>query len=65
LLYSTGANGTDDSGSNERLQVVEGRPIDTLGVAPEDVQYKVINTDDISIRVPRPPIKPPQFIPPP
>jgi hypothetical protein len=65
LLYSTGANGTDDSGSNERLQIVEGRPIDTLGVAPEDVQYKVINTDDISIRVPRPPIKPPQFIPPP
>lgn len=65
LLYSLGENGTDDAGSNERLHVLKGRPLDEL----DDIERQNLpssmaaGTDDHSIRVPRPAFKLPQFAP--
>jgi hypothetical protein len=66
LLYNMGVNAADDGGSNDRMQIVEGRPLEGEDDAQTRTkQIKIINTDDISIRVPRPPLKLPKLNPPP
>jgi hypothetical protein len=59
LLYSVGRNGIDDGGSNERMRVFEGRRIDdTESTTAESAAAKIpSNSDDVSIRVPRPPLE--------
>jgi hypothetical protein len=56
LLYSIGENGVDDGGSNERLRVHKGRPLEELSEAERTnlLSPNTSSTDDISIRVPRP-----------
>jgi hypothetical protein len=62
LLYSMGENGTDDGGSNDRMQVVEGRSLDARGDSQSHrLQMQIIDADDIPIRVPHPPFKLPNF----
>ena len=60
LLYSPGPNGGDDGGSNIDRHIVAGQEIDGL---PEDEYEKLCEqlsadagADDVSIRVPRPPL---------
>ncbi|MCI0492137.1 MAG: hypothetical protein L0Z07_04280, partial [Planctomycetes bacterium] len=57
LLYSAGENGTDDGGSHEQWEILEGRSLNDLDDAEaEKLRPKIpAGTDDISIRVPRPP----------
>ena len=56
----------NDGGSNDRMQIVQGRPIKTQDeAAAQSLQTKIINTDDMSIRVPRPAFELPKFSPPP
>jgi hypothetical protein len=61
LLYSAGANLSDDQGSNERYTIFEGIRLDTLeesaAVPPRDKIPQ--SSDDISIRIPRGPLKAP------
>jgi hypothetical protein len=56
LLYSAGANGVDDGGSNERFGVLKGISLDELGEAELNNQQSKIpaGADDFSLRVPRP-----------
>lgn len=56
LLYSFGANGFDDSGSHEMMQVLQGREIpDDDEAAAEKLRKKIPSgADDLSIRVPVP-----------
>lgn len=59
LLYSIGANGQDDHGSSERLQKFEGVDAkDDNSGAPSQPSAAQIpsNSDDLSIRVPAPPL---------
>jgi hypothetical protein len=56
ILYSIGANGQDDRGSNQDIHVLEGTSIDDYPVdeLPDRIGEIPIGADDISIRVPRP-----------
>ncbi len=65
LLYSAGDNGQDDGGSNQRLNIFEGRPFDELDdTNTETARPKTPpNADDISIRVPRLSLKLPKSPP--
>ncbi len=66
LLYSPGGNGQDDGGSNGQMRVFEGRSLDddNNSSAAQPPQPAIpTGADDISIRVPRPPLKPPQTAP--
>jgi hypothetical protein len=56
LLYSAGANGVDDGGSNERYGVLKGTRLEELGEAELNNQQSQIpaGADDFSIRMPRP-----------
>jgi hypothetical protein len=56
LLYSVGANGIDDGGSNQQLRVLQGQPLDGFDEARSDALEQQIpkDADDISILVPRP-----------
>jgi len=65
LLYSAGENGADDGGSNERLRIHTGQPLDSLDQAEaEKLQSKIpTGADDISIRLPREPLKLPTVAP--
>jgi hypothetical protein len=56
LLYSVGANGKDDGGSFESMNVVEGHSLDDLDEKEADRLAPDLPTgsDDPSIRVPRP-----------
>jgi type II secretory pathway pseudopilin PulG len=67
VLYSPGENGTDDGGSHEQWKVLEGRRLeDRDDTEAQNLQSKIpAGADDISIRVPRPPLKPPKLIQPP
>jgi hypothetical protein len=59
LLYSTGENGADDGGSNAQRNVFEGyeyAPDDQSNSPPKPIPA---GADDISIRVPRLPLKMP------
>jgi hypothetical protein len=58
LLYSAGENGTDDGGSHEQWEILEGRSLNDLDDAEaEKLRPKIpSDADDISIRVPRPPL---------
>ena len=63
LLYSTGDNGQDNHGSNELMEIFEGQSCDDIDTSnsnqPATSQIPA-GADDISIRVPRPKLKPPQ-----
>ena len=61
LLFSVGANGNDDGGSNENEQVVEGQPTSDLDISEGDKLREKIpkGADDWSIRMPQPPFKVP------
>jgi type II secretory pathway pseudopilin PulG len=67
VLYSPGENGTDDGGSHEQWKVLEGRRLeDRDDTEAQNLQSTIpAGADDISIRVPRPPLKPPKLIQPP
>jgi hypothetical protein len=56
LLYSVGANGVDDGGSNQSYRVLQGQSLDDFDEAKADDLYDQIPTsaDDISILMPRP-----------
>lgn len=58
LLYSAGENGNDDGGSNEQLGIVEGLAQNEGGEPHTQIQLenKLKGTDDICVRVPRPPL---------
>jgi hypothetical protein len=58
ILYSTGSNGEDDGGSNEFLEMFEGRYLYDLVKSTTTKAVIGTGADDISIRVPRPPLKP-------
>jgi hypothetical protein len=62
LLYSAGANGADDNGSNNVMRILKGRPVDELNseASPEDTTVPP-GADDMSIRVPRPAFKLPEL----
>jgi hypothetical protein len=59
LLYSVGRDGTDDGGSNARTRTFEGRRVDELdeAAAANAAAKMPVNSDDISVRVPRPPLE--------
>jgi hypothetical protein len=63
LLYSLGGNGTDDGGSNQQMRILKGRPIDELDGADAAAPEATIpnDSDDMSIRVPRPAFKLPEL----
>jgi hypothetical protein len=65
LLYSLGGNGTDEGGSNERLRLLYGIPIDELNKAEDPTNNAVVpnGADDMPIRVPRPEFKLPELSP--
>jgi hypothetical protein len=67
LLHSVGGNGTDDMGSNERLRILKGSPVDELvDTEAQSLDSTIPNgADDMSIRVPRPAFKLPELSPPP
>jgi hypothetical protein len=55
LLYSLGANATDDGGSNSQLRIWKGQPLSELD--DNEVQAKggiPTGSDDFSVRVPQP-----------
>jgi hypothetical protein len=56
LLYSAGANGQDDGGSNKLWSILEGRSLVDLPENEQKIQSRKIpaGADDISIRMPRP-----------
>jgi hypothetical protein len=60
LLYSFGPNGQDDDGSNSTYNIIEGQSLDDFTPSQADALRQKIspNADDISIRVPRPPLIP-------
>jgi hypothetical protein len=67
LLYSRGANGTDEGGSNSQLRILKGRPLSETDVT-EDREKEAgipIGSDDFSIRVPRPAFEFPKLTVPP
>jgi hypothetical protein len=66
LLYSMGANGTDDGGSNDQLRLLKGQPIDDLSETEQQnvSAASMQGTDDISVRVPRSAFELPKVIPP-
>jgi hypothetical protein len=57
LLYSAGENGVDDGGSHQESDIFKGQSLDELKNSdPEKTPPQIpAGTDDISIRVPRPP----------
>jgi hypothetical protein len=59
LLYSTGMNGTDDGGSNEQMNIFEGRELDGVDPEADDILRARIpaGADDISIHLPVSPFK--------
>jgi hypothetical protein len=58
LLYSAGDNGKDDGGSNEMQSVLAGRSVYDDGANYDQLQSKIpAGADDISIRLPRPPLQ--------
>jgi hypothetical protein len=59
LLYGVGANGNDDGGSFESMNVVEGHSLDDLDQEEANRLAPKVPTgaDDLSIRVPRPVFK--------
>jgi hypothetical protein len=64
LLYSCGQDGNDDGGSNEQMNIVAGRELETMPKAEADAARKQMKAgaDDISVRVPGAPFaipKPP------
>jgi hypothetical protein len=62
LLYSVGANGTDDGGSNEQMRILEGRSLDNVDeneAAAIDEKIPA-NADDYAIRLPVPLFKLPK-----
>lgn len=64
LLFSLGENGTDDGGSNEQQSIFEGNELNHGESHASDTQPNIpTGADDISIRVPQPPAKPPQALP--
>jgi hypothetical protein len=65
LLYSAGENGADDGGSNEILQIHIGQPLEWFDQAEaEKLRSKIpARADDISIRLPREPLKLPTVAP--
>jgi hypothetical protein len=65
LLYSPGGNGQDDGGSNGQMRVFEGRALDEANNSAAQPPQPAIpsGADDIAIRVPRPPLKPPTSTP--
>jgi hypothetical protein len=67
LLYSVGENGIDDGGSHEQYNKLQGRDIAEVDESePQDWGSKIpADADDISIRVPRPAFKLPEFESPP
>jgi hypothetical protein len=65
LLYSAGANGADEGGSNEQMSTLEGRPLEGLNESESEVLRTKIpaGADDISVRLPRPAFKLPPVAP--
>jgi hypothetical protein len=58
LLYSAGDNGRDDGGSNEMQSILAGRSVYDDGANFDQPQSKIpADADDISIRLPRPPLR--------
>ena len=66
LLYSAGENGTDDGGSNARLQSIQGQVISELDEALQEQLVPTIpaGADDISIRAQRRVFEWPKLAPP-
>jgi hypothetical protein len=64
LLYTMGANGQDDGGSNEQMGIYEGDdPNDFSETEAETMREKIRSgADDFAIRVPRPPAKEPDML---
>jgi hypothetical protein len=62
LLYSLGENSTDDSGNNESMSIFEGISLEE-STMPNPPPQIPTGSDDISIRVPRPPLKLPKTPP--
>jgi hypothetical protein len=60
LLYSVGKNGQDEGGSHGDQHIFEGIPLYDLPPSNELRDSPSPNSDDFSIRLPRPPMKPPQ-----
>ena len=62
LLYSTGMNGQDDGGSNERMHMFEGRSLDEIDASESEALLEKIpsGADDHSIRLPVSPFKLPK-----
>jgi hypothetical protein len=65
LLYSAGANGADEGGSNEQMSTLEGSPLEGLSQSEsEELRTKIpAGADDISVRLPRPAFKLPPVAP--
>lgn len=65
LLYTAGANGSDDGGSNEQMAIFEGDSPDDFGETEAETMREKIRpgADDMSIRVPRPPATSPNNSP--
>jgi hypothetical protein len=62
LIYTAGANGRDDGGSNEQLSIFEGRSVHNLGETEADALLEKIpdGADDYSVRLPGLPFKVPE-----
>ncbi len=61
LLYSAGENGADDGGSNDQRNIFEGQPFDDLQNLNSSQPPQIPSgADDLSIRVPRSPIRLPK-----
>ncbi len=60
VLYTAGPNGQDDGGSNSIQNIFMGYRLEDFGQAEADAAAKKISAgaDDLSIRVPLPPLKP-------
>lgn len=54
IVYTLGANGADDGGSNEQMNVFEGRELDGTDLETDEAQRAKIpaSADDFSIRIP-------------
>ena len=58
VLYSVGENGDDDGGSNDTMSIFEGISLDDTAM-PNPPPQIPNGADDLSVRLPRPPLKPP------
>lgn len=60
LLYTAGANGKDDGGSNELERTYQGRELDEMEEAEANQANIPNDADDFSVRLPHPPFKLPK-----